>query len=83
MNERPELRHVVAQWVSKAEEDLTVAEYLLTMGERCPFATVCFHAQQLLEKYLKALLAFHSVPFRRRTTWLNWCPPFPIAGLAG
>ncbi len=63
MNERPEQRHVVAQWVSKAEEDLTVAEYLLTMGERCPFATVCFHAQQLVEKYLKALLASHSVPF--------------------
>ena len=36
MNERPELRHVVAQWVSKAEEDLTAAEYLLTMGEQCP-----------------------------------------------
>ena len=33
------------------------------MGEHCPFATVCFHAQQLVEKYLKALLAFHSVPF--------------------
>ena len=63
MNERPELRHVVAQWVSKAEEDLTAAEYLLTMGERCPFATVCFHAQQLVEKYLKALLALHSVAF--------------------
>jgi hypothetical protein len=26
MNERPELRHVVAQWVSKAEEDLTAGE---------------------------------------------------------
>jgi hypothetical protein len=36
MNERPEQRHVVAQWVSKAEEDLTAAEYLLTMGEQCP-----------------------------------------------
>ena len=60
MNERPELRHVVAQWVSRAEEDLTAAEYLLTMGEQCPFATVCFHAQQVVEKYLKALLA--SVP---------------------
>jgi HEPN domain-containing protein len=33
------------------------------MGQQCPFATVCFHAQQLVEKYLKALLAFHSVPF--------------------
>ena len=32
MNERPELRHVVAQWVSKGEEDLTAAEYLLTLG---------------------------------------------------
>ncbi len=62
MNERPELRHVVAQWVSKAEEDLTAAEYLLTMGEQCPFATVCFHAQQLLEKYLKALACLSLSP---------------------
>ncbi len=29
---RSELRHVVAQWVAKAEEDLTAAEYLLMMG---------------------------------------------------
>jgi HEPN domain-containing protein len=72
MNERPELRHVIAQWVSKAEEDLTAAEYLLTMGGQCPFATVCFHAQQLVEKYLKALLSQKRRPVaasgRRRKT---------------
>ena len=51
MNERPELRHVVTQWVSKAEEDLTAAEYLLTMGAQCPFATVCFHCEESQTRY--------------------------------
>jgi HEPN domain-containing protein len=58
-----EVLHVVGQWVDKAEEDLTNAEYTLTMEDRCPFGTVCFHAQQCVEKYLKALLTLHSIPF--------------------
>ncbi|MGA2770210.1 MAG: HEPN domain-containing protein [Bryobacteraceae bacterium] len=28
----------------------------MTLQEDCPFDTVCFHAQQCVEKYLKALL---------------------------
>ena len=63
MSRRPESLHVVSQWVAKADEDLTAAEYLLTMVEGCPFATACFHAQQCAEKYFKALLALHSIPF--------------------
>lgn len=48
---------VVRQWVQKAENDLRNAEHTLTLqGSDCPFDTVCFHAQQCMEKYLKALL---------------------------
>src|SRR5438552_3602045 len=36
---------------------------MLTMKNSPPTDTVCFHAQQCAEKHLKALLAFHSVPF--------------------
>ena len=43
-------------WVKKAESDLKTAEHTLTLKERCPFDTVCFHAQQCAEKYFKALL---------------------------
>jgi HEPN domain-containing protein len=54
---------VVAQWVQRAESDLRNAEHTLTMGEDCPYDTVCFHAQQCAEKYLKALLTFLSIDF--------------------
>jgi HEPN domain-containing protein len=47
----------------KAEEDFTTAQYLLTLKEKCPFGIVTFHAQQCAEKYLKALLTLHAVPF--------------------
>lgn len=45
---------VAAEWVAKAEEDLKTAAHTLKLGRSCPTATVCFHAQQSVEKYLKA-----------------------------
>jgi hypothetical protein len=53
MTKKDELFTVVRQWVEKAEEDFRNAEYTLTLKERCPLNTVCFHAQQCVEKYLK------------------------------
>lgn len=63
MSGQPEIVHLVQQWIEKAEEDLTTAEHTLTLGEKCPLSTVCFHAQQCVEKHLKALLTLHGVPF--------------------
>lgn len=63
MNERPETLRLVRQWMEKAEEDLRNADHTLTLTEDCPLGTVCFHAQQCAEKYLKALLTLRSVPF--------------------
>ena len=65
MNVPPEILHKVCQWVEKAEHDLTTAEHMLTLLEDCPFDTVCFHAQQCAEKYLKGLLTFRSADFPR------------------
>jgi len=56
------LRHV-RQWIRKADHDLRNAEHTLTLQEDCPFDTVCFHAQQCAEKYLKALLVWTSTDF--------------------
>lgn len=54
------------QWIEKAEHDLRNAEHTLTIrDEECPFDTVCFHAQQCVEKYLKGWLAFKRVEFPR------------------
>lgn len=63
MNVPPEVLHNVRQWVEKAEHDLKTAEHTLTLPKECPFDTVCFHAQQCAEKYLKGLLTFRSVDF--------------------
>jgi HEPN domain-containing protein len=54
---------VVREWVDKAESDLTNAVHTLTMTEKCPTDTVCFHAQQCVEKYLKAFLVSSSIEF--------------------
>jgi HEPN domain-containing protein len=60
-----ELIVVLRQWVQKAENDLKNATHTLKLGEDCPTDTVCFHAQQCAEKYIKALLAFHGTAFSR------------------
>jgi len=63
MSAPPEVLRVVWGWIEKAEHDLKNAEHTLTLKEDCPFDTVCFHAQQCAEKYLKALLALHGIDF--------------------
>lgn len=63
MSVPPEVVRVVQDWVQKAEHDLKNAEHTLTLGDDCPFDTVCFHAQQCVEKYLKALLTWHGLAF--------------------
>ena len=65
MIEDDELLSVVRQWVQKAENDLKNAAYTLRMGKDCPTDTVCFHAQQCAEKYLKALLVLQGLDFPR------------------
>ena len=47
----------------KAENDLKNAAHTLKLARGCPTDTVCFHAQQCVEKYLKAYLAFRKVDF--------------------
>lgn len=56
-------RRVAAEWLAKAEEDLRTAAYTLKLGRKCPAAVVCFHAQQAVEKYLKAYLAHRGIAF--------------------
>jgi len=54
---------VVSESVAKAENDLKTAAHTLRMGKECPTDTVCFHAQQVVEKCLKALLTAQGIPF--------------------
>ena len=63
MREREKVITVVGEWVEKAENDLKNAAHTLKMGADCPTDTVCFHAQQVVEKYLKALLVLRGISF--------------------
>ena len=54
---------IVRGWIEKAENDLKAAIYTLGMDEDCPADVVCFHAQQCVEKYLKAYLSWSGTDF--------------------
>jgi len=56
-------RTIVSEWVEKAENDLRNAAHTLRLRKNCPTDTVCFHAQQCVEKYIKALLVLGNVAF--------------------
>ena len=50
-------------WIAKAEGDY-VAALILIRKRKTPLSdAVCFHAQQCIEKYLKAFLVWHRVYF--------------------
>lgn len=57
------LEHARGLW-QKAENDLIAARAILTT--RKALDTACFHAQQAVEKCLKAVLALHDVEYPRR-----------------
>ena len=54
---------VAHQWVAKAESDLRNAAHTVKLKTDCPTDTVCFHVQQCVEKYLKALLISLAMAF--------------------
>jgi HEPN domain-containing protein len=58
----PKRPDIVRLWVEKAEHDLLNIDNNLT-ASHVPWDTVCFHAQQGAEKYLKALLTQYGVAF--------------------
>jgi HEPN domain-containing protein len=62
MNAPLETNH--RSWLDKASHDLLNIENNLR-SEQVPWDTVCFHAQQAVEKTLKAFLVFHERPLLR------------------
>ena len=55
-------RELVLQWIGKAEDDWRLSHRLVADPEPYTEATA-FHAQQAVEKYLKALLTWYQVEF--------------------
>lgn len=62
MNE--ETKNYIRQWIEKAGDDLIVIEKL-TEFEVVATSAVCFHCQQVVEKYLKAFLIANGVEIRK------------------
>lgn len=54
---------ITSELVSKAEGDFATAQRELKVLEGANYDAVCFHAQQCVEKYLKARLQELGVPF--------------------
>lgn len=52
---------IVNEWIAKAEEDYKAMEELYNKSPSNFATTICFHAQQCAEKYLKALLTKYGV----------------------
>lgn len=63
MNIDEKRKKITDQWIQKAANDLKNAEHTLKLDKECPFDTICFHAQQCVEKLLKAVLTFHGIAF--------------------
>jgi HEPN domain-containing protein len=56
---------LVKLWIKKAENDLITAEHSLDIKPDPPTDTICFHAQQCIEKCLKAYLVEQEIEFEK------------------
>ena len=63
MPDEQERVKVLRSWVQKAENDLMTAAHTLRIARKGPTDTVCFHAQQCVERYLKAILVLEGIDF--------------------
>lgn len=64
MSGEPERLEIIRQWIEMAKHDLLNIDNNLA-AQQIPGDTVCFHAQQCAEKYLKALLISKGVEVPR------------------
>jgi HEPN domain-containing protein len=60
MNDEP-----LEEWLERAEEDYHQAQVALRQKKYPAYNSVCFHAQQCAEKYVKAFLVRHHLRFRK------------------
>ena len=56
---------IVKAWIRKAGNDLINATNSINIKPKPPLDTVCFHAQQCAEKYLKAYLVQCGINFEK------------------
>lgn len=62
MNEQ--VRQYLLQWKQKANEDILTIQRL-SEGKMTATSSICFHCQQVAEKYLKLYLLYHGIEIVR------------------
>ena len=50
------MKNIIKEWIVKAEGDFATASREFSVSKDPNYDAVCFHSQQCVEKYLKALL---------------------------
>ncbi|MBI4789566.1 MAG: HEPN domain-containing protein [Chloroflexi bacterium] len=55
---------IVSEWVEKAEGDFNIATREMRVRKAPNYDALCFHAQQCVEKYLKAVLVDQNISFK-------------------
>src|ERR1700738_3264822 len=58
--ERTNARHRFQEWQRFADDDQELIK--IALRENGPANPICFHAEQIAEKYLKGFLAYHKQP---------------------
>lgn len=58
------MKRATTEWIERAEGDLKVAKREVQTADPV-WNVVCFLAQQCVEKYLKAFLEEHDIPFEK------------------
>ena len=59
------MKSVTREWIDKAEADFATAGRELRARKQPNYDAACFHAQQCIEKYLKARLVKARIPFTK------------------
>ena len=59
------MKPLTAEWVSKAEGDYVCVQREWRARKHPNYDALCFHAQQCIEKYLKACLQEYELPVNR------------------
>ena len=58
-----EEKQYLEQWLFRANEDIAVIKTLSSEQIKVYTSTICFHCQQAVEKFLKAVLVYHKIDF--------------------
>ena len=59
------MNEIVQEWIRKADGDFNSAMREYRARNNPNYDSACFHAQQSIEKYMKAFLQFNGIEFQK------------------